>query len=172
MIGEEELELVTKVVKSGLLFRYYGLKPGDKPAMADTLERELRDDSPDWRVSCRAVQTQLQALLAALQAHFGRGGQADAVAKEDAPAPPDVALLLDRLDSLLAADDPEAIAWLDDHAGLFAAALAADHEPLAAALRQFDFPQALAQLRRWRADAGAMSGRQAPAARTASPEAK
>jgi len=41
LIGEEEAALVNQVMESGLLFRYYGLKPGDKPAMADTLEREF-----------------------------------------------------------------------------------------------------------------------------------
>ena len=38
---QEELDLVTEVMNSGLIFRYYGQKPDDKPAMADTLEREF-----------------------------------------------------------------------------------------------------------------------------------
>jgi dTDP-4-amino-4,6-dideoxygalactose transaminase len=41
VIGQEELDLVTEVMKSGLIFRYYGQTPEDKPAMADTLEREF-----------------------------------------------------------------------------------------------------------------------------------
>ncbi len=41
VIGEEELNLVTEVMKSGLIFRYYGLKPDDKPAVADTFEKEF-----------------------------------------------------------------------------------------------------------------------------------
>jgi signal transduction histidine kinase/CheY-like chemotaxis protein len=121
--------------------------------LADALERALRDGSPDWRVTLQAVQVPLQALMGALQAHVGQGGEVGSATEADASSA-DVAPLLERLDSLLAADDPEAIAWLDDHAGLFAATLAADHEPLAAAVRQFDFPQALAQLRRWRGSAG------------------
>lgn len=43
LMGDEEIELVTQVIRDRTPFRYYGPTPETKPAMAATLERELAE---------------------------------------------------------------------------------------------------------------------------------
>ncbi|MEZ5276992.1 MAG: DegT/DnrJ/EryC1/StrS family aminotransferase [Opitutaceae bacterium] len=67
MIGEEETALVNEVMRSGLLFRYYGLTPQDKPAMAATLEREFREKvGSRYALAVTSGTAALECALAAL----------------------------------------------------------------------------------------------------------
>lgn len=68
VIGDEELKLVTDVMKSGLIFRYYGLKPDDKPAVADTLEQEFCEMmGSKYALAVTSGTAALECALAALE---------------------------------------------------------------------------------------------------------
>jgi two-component system sensor histidine kinase/response regulator len=136
---------------------------------AAALERALLGEGEDWDAPLRSVRERLAPLLAALKIHFewgadGAGADAGAarprttlaqralMASPEASADSAVAVL-DRLEGLLAADDPAAITCLEGASMLLPAVLQERYATLAASVRQFDFPQALAHLRQWRADA-------------------
>lgn len=68
IIGDEEVKLVTDVMKSGLIFRYYGLKPDDKPGVADTLEREFCEMmGSKYALAVTSGTAALECALAALE---------------------------------------------------------------------------------------------------------
>ena len=140
---------------------------GTLAALATTLEEAIAQPGPAWQPALQSVERALVPLLAALQAHFAHDESARAA---QTPAPPkrltpealaaalaqsaaSAAAVLDRLEALLAGDDPAAITCLEDSALLLPAVLEDRYTALATSVRQFDFPQALAHLRQWRTDA-------------------
>jgi hypothetical protein len=135
-------------------------------AEADALERAVVDGQP-WQPLLQTLRPSLAALMEGLQAHFAAQDfdvSSQPVGDSDPAACPDPAgkavsatwndadaAQLDRLEALLASDDPAAIECLEDGPARWHALLDSAHAGVADSVRRFDFPQALQQLRHWRA---------------------
>ena len=114
----------------------------DLAAQAAMLESAIKDARHDELASLLAeVQRSLDALLAAINAQFpaeSLGGVA--VDTEQ------LQVLCRQLQRLFSEDDPRAGKCFDEHAELLRSAFASDYAALAAAVRSFDFEQALVLL--------------------------
>jgi HPt (histidine-containing phosphotransfer) domain-containing protein len=129
---------------------------------AGDLERAIAEPAPAWEPSLLSLKATFEPLMAALQAHFaldepkhaaGASQSSSRASSMHGLEPSSIAALLDQLEALLEGDDPAAIECLEGAASALPGVLGDIYDLLAAAVRHFDFPKALALLRQWRASA-------------------
>jgi two-component system sensor histidine kinase/response regulator len=119
----------------------------DVQRKAESLERAIRDlaDAEARQAALADFDQALTALLDDLNAALPAEPVAEAAPPEDSGQ---VADILGRLAGQLTADAPEAQDLFEAHAALLREALGeGGFKPLAASIRQYDFPQALERLR-------------------------
>jgi signal transduction histidine kinase/DNA-binding response OmpR family regulator/HPt (histidine-containing phosphotransfer) domain-containing protein len=139
---------------------------------AEALERVAGEPPAQWQPRLQVLREGLEALLTELQSRLapeaaGAGGVPEAALSQgttealtaslDASSE-QIAALLDRLEALLAGDDPAAVDCLRDGAPLLTQGLGPALASIAAQVRAFDFPPALAGLRQARQDKATQSG--------------
>ncbi|MDY0746536.1 response regulator [Paucibacter sp. R3-3] len=114
--------------------------------MATEIDGLLHGDPAQVDALLGPLEAGLSELVAALQAHFAvMDGAPQAVeAKADAGMPAPAAL--EQLRLLIADDDPEASAWLQQHDGTLRRVLGEHHDGLVRALEDYDFETAQALL--------------------------